>query len=120
MRRAFAALALLTTAWPHVVVLECALGSAPAAAPHQHHAAPAHTGSDHDHAMGSVAEDASQGDAPTPCTMVMACGLVMLEAHAAASVAELASSTDVHVFRVPRAPSAVELTADPPPPRRSA
>ena len=151
MRRAVAIFALLATAWPHAVVLECALGSALSPADHVGHGslAAAERGevggtAEHDPARGAAhhgaahhglhgahhATDpglgaASQGDDDAPaggasCAMVMACGLVMIQSADGPSPAAAASTPDPDLTPSLDTPSATDLTADPPPPRRHA
>jgi len=142
MRRAVAILALLATAWPHAVVLECALGSAWSPADHgdqAEHAAAQHGpphgsghgaahpglhGAHHAAAAGAVA-DAPDGDDGAPagnasCAMVMACGLVMIQTAGGGSPGSDASSPDPGVTRSASAPSTTDLASDTPPPRRHA
>ena len=145
MRRTLAVLALLATSWPHVMVLECALGSGdlsdgPEAtadagtfgADHEGHGH-AHHGQHATHHLAGV--DAQRaGDPAGPraqppssapiggqqCAMVMACGLVMMRsggAPAEALAPEPAAGPSARTLAIP---SAVELAADTPPPRPSA
>jgi len=144
MRRAFAVLALLATSWPHAVVLECALGASPPAAEGEapagteapaHHAghaaaqqgaghAAAHHGLHGSHRSSDLGARA-EGDEGAPgggasCAMVMACGLVMIQALGPASPAADASSPDAWAASSTETPSAADLSAEPPPPRRHA
>ena len=135
MRRTLALLALLATSWPHVAVLECALGStgASAAAPGHHgaaaHAEPgstAHHGAAHHGAghEGRLDDHASSGgSAPAgglQCAMVMACGLVMIQSGSGTAVAETRSGPEEAFEPSVDPPAAAVLSADPPPPRRYA
>ena len=118
MRRILAVLALLATSWPHVVVLECALGSA---APRAATEAAAHHGVGHEHVPVPAAE--TDEEAPVgglECGMVMACGLVMIQAQGEVS-GEVASAAPQRAApRTLAAPSVADLAADPPPPRGNA
>ena len=134
MRRTLALLALLATSWPHVVVLECALGSrgpatAHEAGEHGHHGGgdAHHGGGDAHHAGDNAGHAGHRAEAPsdgplggTQCAMVMACGLVMIRAgdDAAEEVAPR-SAGDARV-RTLSSPAAVDLVAETPPPRPSA
>ena len=123
MRRTFALLALLATSWPHAVALECALASAVSVTPEMsaHGQPDAHAGMNHGPTRGSGA--ASDGSAPPEggdCAMVMACGLVMIQADGGASSMGRASGPDTGRFPSVDTPSTADLVADPPPPRRNA
>jgi hypothetical protein len=127
MRRSLAILALLATSWPHVVVLECALGSASPAAAQQaghegrHAHARGHRGTANGHGMGlRVESTADVSEGAQQCAMVMACGLVMIQAESRAAAAMQASAPDAGPVGAVNAPSTADLEADPPPPRRHA
>ena len=146
MRRTLAVLALLATSWPHVMVLECALGSVShedeheAAVDagtsrgldreghgHEHHGHhPTHhpVGVDARH-VGDGAGPRAEPSSSAPvggqqCAMVMACGLVMMQSGAAAAEAVAPEPATDPSARALGAPAAFELTADTPPPRRNA
>lgn len=149
MRRTLALLALLATSWPHVVVLECALGSGgpamgheagehgavspagtqPRTAQHAHGRSPQgahrhHGGGDAHHAgdhTGHRAEPPSDGPLGSPqCAMVMACGLVMIRAGDDVAEEVAPKATGDATVRTLSSPTAEEPSADPPPPRLNA
>jgi hypothetical protein len=126
MRRTFALLALVATSWPHVVVLECALGSTPLLEPAEssHHAAPAHAaahhGAGHDDSRTSAANDEGAPTHGPGCAMVMACGLVMIGSAGDTTSEPAASMQDAGRFPAVKPPSGADPVADPPPPRRHA
>jgi hypothetical protein len=136
MRRTLAVLALLATSWPHVVVLECALGSpapdagaearqggmaALAGGHHGHQGRRSRQGAGHE--QGPAPSAGSHADAAPgglPCAMVMACGLLMIQAEREASAGVAPTAPRRMTRHVLETPSAVDLVADPPPPRRRA
>jgi hypothetical protein len=145
MRRTLALLALLATSWPHVAALECALGATelPAPAEAARDRGSARGGHGHDphghstHGHGAHGREARGGPpdgtalhagpeadgAPTggpQCALVMACGLVMIQADP--STADLGQPSPCAAGRGAAidAPQAAVLVADPPPPRRIA
>jgi hypothetical protein len=129
MRRTLALLALLATSWPHVVALECALGSAaPAAAEEGRHGAhgahghaDAHAGMKHGHTEDSrTPSDGTTAPGGGDCALVMACGLVMIRADGEAMATERASRPEIGRSPSVDAPSTTVPVADPPPPRRNA
>ena len=132
MRRTLALLALLATAWPHAVVLECALGvgtaeSTSEAAEHGAHAPTSHGhhAGGHGHHGGDPTPGQAEPGSDVPlggpqCTMVMACGLVMMRA-ADEAAEDVAPGTGAGVAAQPMSPPiAVDLSAETPPPRLNA
>ncbi|MGE0158175.1 MAG: hypothetical protein AB7T31_02115 [Gemmatimonadales bacterium] len=129
-RRVAALLALLVTAWSGSTVLPCGtpvwgvtrptgVGQARAAgAEHHHHGRPGgHGGAAHDDGHG---HDASQSDEGGRDCGLMACALGLRVVSDAAVPASLPPQLDDAPFGAVPAPSAVDLTQDPPPPRRHA
>ncbi|MBM4184148.1 MAG: hypothetical protein FJ207_07945 [Gemmatimonadetes bacterium] len=126
MRRPLALLALAVLTWSNATVLRCAastqddLGSEAAAAQHAHHgpgqppARPtSEDASDHHH-EGPTSHPAGQD-----CGVLMACGTALSSPTAAPSPT-LPETFDTMRALPLAAPSAVDLSLDPPPPRRLA
>ncbi|HSH74181.1 MAG TPA: hypothetical protein VLA09_00640 [Longimicrobiales bacterium] len=124
MPRTIALLALVAVFWPHVAALGCAPESAAASAARpatSHHDAAAAPRSGHEHTHGpGIWSDAEAPAGTQQCAMVMACGLVMLQANPAAAAAARPAGLFAGGLVSVAALEAAILVGDPPPPRPSA
>jgi len=107
MRRLIAIVALTATLWPHIAVMRCV---GPAPTPLSYSSSMQH---EHEHEHGH-----QHGGSACPALMI--CTAAMIESASTSGMAE-ASGAEVRLV-APRQlpPTATVLTAEPPPPRRSA
>lgn len=101
MRRLIAVVALLVTTWPHVALMRC-IGPLPSQ-------------------LSGASSMVSEHEHGNPeCPALMVCNAAMVESVSDVAVAE-PQAPAMRLFEPPAlAPTAAVLTADPPPPRRSA
>jgi len=110
MRRVLPVIALAALLWPQAMMLACALTTTTAHASHTSH--PSHTATE-------VASLEHEGHTQE-CPAVMACHTVMIEAAGPSGDALPVAPPLVESRPATRMPATAILTADPPPPRRSA
>lgn len=120
MRRCFALLALVVTTWSNVAVVRCPPAIAHSSgreAAGEHHGHTGHVNIHH----GAPDSDERTESHPTgqECGVVMACGTA-LGGHGAVTDRSLLATFAEIPHTAVAAPSAADLTQDPPPPRRHA